>query len=127
MAWLMTRADHRKVREIAGRQDESAGVVLFTLVVGVVLSLYAIGSELTRMEHVPADQAALRYAFTALTVIGSWLLVGVLFCFHYAHLYYRAPARSVRRCASPTKSSSQTTGTSCTSRSRSRWRSRPRT
>jgi uncharacterized membrane protein len=91
MAWLMTRADHRKVREIAGRQDESAGVVLFTLVVGVVLSLYAIGSELTRMEHVPADQAALRYAFTALTVIGSWLLVGVLFCFHYAHLYYRAP------------------------------------
>jgi uncharacterized membrane protein len=40
---------------------------------------------------VPANQVALRYAFTALTVIGSWLLVGVLFCFHYAHLYYRAP------------------------------------
>jgi uncharacterized membrane protein len=40
---------------------------------------------------VPADQVALRYAFTALTVVGSWLLVGVLFCFHYAHVYYRAP------------------------------------
>jgi uncharacterized membrane protein len=91
MAWLMSRADHRKVREIAGKQDESAGLVLFTLVVGAVLSLYAIVSELTRMDHVPADQVALRYAFTALTVIGSWLLVGVLFCFHYAHLYYRAP------------------------------------
>ena len=91
MAWMMTRADHRKVREIAGRQDESAGLVLFTLVVGAILSLYAIVSELTRMDHVPADQIALRYAFTALTVIGSWLLVGVLFCFHYAHLYYRAP------------------------------------
>lgn len=91
MAWMMTRADHRKVRDIAGRQDESAGLVLFTLVVGAVLSLYAIVSELTRMDHVPADQIALRYAFTALTVIGSWLLVGVLFCFHYAHLYYRAP------------------------------------
>jgi uncharacterized membrane protein len=91
MAWLMSRADHRKVREIAGKQDESAGLVLFTLVVGAVLSLYAIVSELTRMDHVPADQIALRYAFTALTVIGSWLLVGVLFCFHYAHLYYRAP------------------------------------
>jgi uncharacterized membrane protein len=91
MAWMMARADHRKVREIAGRQDESAGLVLFTLVVGAILSLYAIVSELTRMDHVPADQIALRYAFTALTVIGSWLLVGVLFCFHYAHLYYRAP------------------------------------
>jgi uncharacterized membrane protein len=92
MGWLMLRADQRKVREIAGRQDESAGLVLFTLVVGAMLSLYAIVSELTRMGQVPADQVALRYAFTALTVIGSWLLVGVLFCFHYAHLYYHAPA-----------------------------------
>ena len=91
MAWMMARADHRKVRDIAGRQDESAGLVLFTLVVGAILSLYAIVSELTRMDHMPPDHAALRYAFTALTVIGSWLLVGVLFCFHYAHLYYRAP------------------------------------
>jgi uncharacterized membrane protein len=91
MMWMMMRADERKVRAIAGKEDESAGVVLFTMVVGVVLSLYAIVSELTRMDHVPANQVALRYAFTALTVIGSWLLVGVLFCFHYAHLYYRAP------------------------------------
>jgi uncharacterized membrane protein len=91
MAWLMMRADHRKVRDIAGRQDENAGTVLFTLIVGVMLSLYAIISELARMDHMPPDQVALRYAFTALTVIGSWLLVGVLFCFHYAHVYYRAP------------------------------------
>jgi uncharacterized membrane protein len=91
MAWLVMRADHRKVREIAGRQDESAGLVLSTLVVGAVLSLSAIVSELARMDHMPPDQVALRYAFTALTVIGSWLLVGVLFCFHYAHVYYHAP------------------------------------
>jgi uncharacterized membrane protein len=38
MMWLMMRADHHKVREIASRQDENAGTVLFTLIVGVVLS-----------------------------------------------------------------------------------------
>jgi uncharacterized membrane protein len=92
MAWLMLRADPGRVRAIAGREDESAGVVLCTLVVGAVLSLYAIVSELSRMDHMPPDQVALHYAFTALTLVGSWLLVGVLFCFHYAHLYYRAPA-----------------------------------
>ena len=92
MMWMMATADERKVRDIAGKEDESAGLVLSTLVIGVMLSLYAIVSELTRMDHMPADQVALRYAFTAVTVIGSWLLVGVLFCFHYAHLYYRAPA-----------------------------------
>jgi len=90
MMWMMARADQRKVREIAGREDESAGMVLAMLLLGTGLSLYAIVSELTHMDHIPPDQVALRYAFTALTVVGSWLLVGVLFCFHYAHLYYRA-------------------------------------
>jgi len=90
MMWLMARADHGRVTEIAGRQDESAGLVLSTMLAGTGFSLYAIVSELTRMDHVAADRIAMHYAFTALTVIGSWLLVGVLFCFHYAHLYYRA-------------------------------------
>jgi len=92
MGWMMLRADHHKVRRIASRDDESAGTVLFSLVVGAMLSLYAIVSELAHMDHLPANKVALHYAFTALTVIGSWLLVGVLFCLHYAHLYYRAPA-----------------------------------
>jgi uncharacterized membrane protein len=90
MTWMMARADHGKVRAIAGRQDESAGLVLATLLAGTGMSLYAIVSELTRMDHLPADQVALHYAFTAITVIGSWLLVGVLFCIHYAHIFYRA-------------------------------------
>jgi uncharacterized membrane protein len=90
MMWVMARADHDKVRAIAGKEDERAGLVLATMLAGTSFSLYAIVSELTRMDHVPADLVAARYAFTALTVIGSWLLVGVLFCIHYAHIYYRA-------------------------------------
>jgi uncharacterized membrane protein len=90
MMWMMARADHDKVRAIAGKEDESAGLVLATMLAATGFSLYAIVSELTRMDHVPANLVAARYAFTALTVIGSWLLVGVLFCIHYAHIYYRA-------------------------------------
>lgn len=97
MMWMMARADQRKVREIAGREDESAGMVLAMLLVGTGLSLYAIVSELTRMDHMPAHQVAMHYAFTALTVIGSWLLVGMLFCVHYARLYYRAGERKPLR------------------------------
>ncbi len=88
MAWLMMRADHRKVREMARRQDQSAHAVLCMMLAGAVLSLYAIVSELARMGKVGGDEAALHYGFTILTVIGSWLLVGVLFALHYAHLYY---------------------------------------
>jgi uncharacterized membrane protein len=88
MAWLMARADHRKVRAIAEKQDESAHAVLWVMLAGTAFSLYAIVTELANTGKVAADQAALHYAYTFLTVIGSWLLVGVLFTLHYAHLYY---------------------------------------
>jgi uncharacterized membrane protein len=88
MAWMMGRADHHQVRAIAERQDEKARAVLCVMLVGTVLSMYAIVTELARMGKATPDQAAIGYAYTALTVVGSWLLVGVLFTVHYAHLYY---------------------------------------
>jgi uncharacterized membrane protein len=93
MAWMMLRASPGKVRQVAGKEDESAGMVLSTLTIGAVLSLSAIIVELAQVPHLPEQQKIVRYGFTAMTVGGSWLLVGVLFCFHYAHLFYRAPAK----------------------------------
>ncbi len=90
MAWTMFRADHSRVRTIAERQDESGGAVLGAVVAGAVLSLYAIVTELANMKDASEHVKALHYAFTALTVIGSWLLVGVMYCLHYAHIYYTA-------------------------------------
>jgi uncharacterized membrane protein len=92
MGWMMMRASPQKVRQVVGREDESAGMVLSTLTVGAVLSLSAIIFELSQVPELSEQQKVLHYGFTAMTVGGSWLLVGVLFCFHYAHLFYRAPA-----------------------------------
>ena len=92
MMWVVMRADYRKVREIASKQDENAGLVLLVLSVASVLSLTAIVYELSQISQMSSNERALRYAFTALTVCGSWFLVGVLFCFHYAHIYYNASA-----------------------------------
>lgn len=90
MAWTMFRADHSRVRAIAEKQDESGGAVLSAVIVGAMLSVYAIVTELANMKEASEHVKALHYAFTALTVIGSWLLVGVMYCFHYAHVYYTA-------------------------------------
>lgn len=95
MLWLIMHADHRKVREIASKQDESAGLVLLALTVAAVLSLSAIIVELSQIPHLPPHQRALRYGFTAMTVGGSWFLVGLLFCFHYAHMFYRGAAKKL--------------------------------
>lgn len=90
MTWTMFRADHSRVRAIAERQDERGGAVLGAVIAGAVLSVYAIVTELANMKDASDHAKALHYAFTALTVVGSWLLVGVMYCFHYAHIYYTA-------------------------------------
>jgi uncharacterized membrane protein len=90
MAWMMFRADHSRVRAIAERQDERGGAVLIAVIVGAILSVYAIVAELAGVKEASQHVAELHYAFTAVTVIGSWLLVGVMYCLHYAHLYYTA-------------------------------------
>jgi uncharacterized membrane protein len=94
MLWLIATCDSPKVRMIASRQDEGAGLVLSTLTLGTLLCLAAMVSELRHMGNLPAEQLALRYAFTALTLLGCWSLVAVLFCFHYAHQFYGASART---------------------------------
>ena len=91
MAWLMTRAEHQRVREIARREDENAVAVVFIVSLAAVLSIAAIVLELGNIRDLPAQERGLRYAFTAATLLGSWLMVGVIFTLHYAHMYYTAP------------------------------------
>lgn len=92
MGWMMLRADYRKVHALAQRQDERAGLVLGTLSVASIMSLAAIISQLSVLKSLSPDEKLLHYGFTVLTLLGSWFLVGTLFCFHYAHQYYRAAA-----------------------------------
>ena len=84
----MNKADHHRVREVAAKQDESAALVLGTMTVGIALTMAAVISELSGAGK-GGDQAV-HYIITAATVTGSWILVGVLYCFHYAHKYYNS-------------------------------------
>lgn len=85
---MVLRSDHGTVKRLAARQDERAALVLGTLSVAAVISLAAIISQLAALKNMPAEEKALHYGFTVLTLLGSWFLLGTLFCFHYAHLYY---------------------------------------
>jgi uncharacterized membrane protein len=91
MAWVVLRADHRRVKEIAGQQDENAGLILLIFTLASVLSMTAIVVELRDFASVAESERILRVAFTALTLFGSWFLLGTLFCIHYAHYYYQSP------------------------------------
>lgn len=91
MGWMMARASHARVRTISEQQDASAPMVLAVLSVAAVCSLSSIAFVLAGVKELSTQERLLRYGFTALTVGGSWLMVVVMFTFHYAHMFYRAP------------------------------------
>jgi uncharacterized membrane protein len=86
----VNKADHHKVREVAAKQDESAALVLGTMTIGIALTMAAVISELSGASKGASGEQAVHYIVTAVTVVGSWILLGVLYCFHYAHIFYNS-------------------------------------
>lgn len=88
MFWLTARAKAPDVQRIAEVEDENAGLVLFVVCMAAMASLATITFELAGSKELETTSKLLHYGFTALTVIGSWLLIGVIFSLHYARLFY---------------------------------------
>lgn len=88
MLWLTVRSRADQVKRIAEAEDENAGVVLFIVSIAAIASLAAITLELAGTRDMDSTHKLMRYGFTGLTVIGSWLLIGAIFSVHYARLFY---------------------------------------
>ncbi len=88
MFWLTLRSKATDVKRIADIEDENAALVLFVVCIAAIASLATIAFELAGSKDLETSRKLLHYGFTALTVIGSWLLIGVIFSVHYARLFY---------------------------------------
>ncbi|NVZ24499.1 DUF1345 domain-containing protein [Pseudomonas gingeri] len=88
MMWLTVMARPEDVQRFVEREDENAGLVLLMVSIAAIASLAAITFELAGSKDLDSHARALRYAFTGLTVLGSWLLIGVIFSVHYARQFY---------------------------------------
>ncbi|AMB85023.1 hypothetical protein AWM79_06745 [Pseudomonas agarici] len=88
MLWLTVRSRPEDVRRFVEREDENAGTVLLIGSIAAIASLAAITFELAGSKDLEVHTRLLRYGFTGLTVMGSWLLIGVIFSVHYARQFY---------------------------------------
>jgi uncharacterized membrane protein len=91
LIWLMVRTSAEGVRGIAQQEDASSVGLLVLMCTAAILSLAAIMLELAHGRDA-GETRLFVYGITLLTVAGSWFLVGGLYTFHYAHLYYSAAA-----------------------------------
>lgn len=90
VGWLIMNAKPPQIFALAEQEEGSAVAVLVTLSTATLISLAAIVLELAASKNLPSSQRLDHYAFTGATVLGSWLLLGMIFTFHYAYLYYRS-------------------------------------
>ena len=85
--WLVLRSQASDVKSTAEIEDENASMVLITVCIASIASLAAVTLELSGSK-LSDDDRLMHYGFTGLTVVGSWLMIGVIFSLHYARLFY---------------------------------------
>jgi uncharacterized membrane protein len=90
MAWLMLRCPPARVRAIAEQEDASSAAVVAIVSAAAVLSLVAIVADLAVAKG-GGREGLLDVVLPLVTVTSSWILLGVIYTFHYAHLFYEAP------------------------------------
>ena len=71
-------------------EDESAFVILVTVLFAALLSLVAIVALLSTVKQVAGLHRAMHVALSAATVVSSWLLVPTIFTLHYTDEFYSA-------------------------------------
>jgi len=95
MGWLMLRAAPARVRAIAEQENASSAALVGVMCTAAVLSIVAIVAELA-LAGAGGHSLLFGFALPILTVSGSWFLVGVIYTFHYAHMYYETAKGAAR-------------------------------
>jgi uncharacterized membrane protein len=84
----LLRADSGHIKRLALAQAESAGIVLGIVVTAVIASLVVVVVELVAAKAAGPHHMLPHLVFAFVSVIGSWLLLPMLFGLSYASAYY---------------------------------------
>jgi uncharacterized membrane protein len=85
----MLTATPETMQRNAQRQDTGRWMILSLITAAACISILAIGFLLQNTKGAPVHIVILHVAISAITIVGSWLLVHTIFASHYARLYYQ--------------------------------------
>ena len=88
VAFIVARADRGHLRRVAVAQAEGAKTVLAVVALATLFSLGAVVIELSAAKGEDARHAWPHIALALATVVGSWLMLPVLFGLNYASSYH---------------------------------------
>ena len=89
LVWrMMARATHQNIRQRALVQDEGQWTILILAIIAAVASLGAVMLQLGAVKEMAGLVKALHILLVALTIVGSFTFIHIMFTMHYAHEYY---------------------------------------
>lgn len=85
----ISRTEPFELEAFARDNDESPLGFVALIAIVSILSLFLIIFLLAGLEAPVEKMNRTRYLYAALTFLGSWLLMGITYALHYAHIFYK--------------------------------------
>lgn len=85
---LIAMATPESLRRNARATDEGKFLVLILTIIAGLAAIGAIGMELNTAKELAGFEKAMHVALAVTTIVDAWLLIPLVFAFHYAHEYY---------------------------------------
>lgn len=86
--FLIAMATPRSLRQNAKATDEGKFIILVLTTMAALAVIGAIGVELGAAKKLAGLVKALHVVLAVTTILTAWLLIHLVFAFHYAHEYY---------------------------------------
>jgi uncharacterized membrane protein len=87
-ARVVSTATPQSMRRNARATDEGKILILVLTCLAVGASIGAIGAQLVAAQGFAGSEKGLHMGLAAATIVSAWLLIHLVFAFHYAHEYY---------------------------------------
>lgn len=89
LTWrLFLKADEKKVRSMAAREDEGRSVLLMIVLAAIVASLWAVIDAMIAAKTSGSSAKAVIASLAGATLVLSWLVLQSVFVLHYAHRHF---------------------------------------
>lgn len=85
---LVLDATPQSIRHNAKATDEGKVLILVLTCLAAAASIGAIAAQLSVAQSLAGTEKGLHAGLAATTIVSAWLLIHLVFAFHYAHEYY---------------------------------------
>jgi uncharacterized membrane protein len=95
LTWFkVSRATPEKTRRYAQADHEGRLTIFMLVIAAACASVLAIGFLLNDKKGLTPILLILHVTLSIMTIVGSWLLVHIMFALQYAHIYYKKISNS---------------------------------